>query len=46
MGGTCSMHEGVKNYLNFWLENCGEDNHFQDVGTNGRKVLKWNLKLD
>jgi hypothetical protein len=42
MGGACSLHGGVKNYV--WLKGLKERDHSQDLGINGRIMLIWMLR--
>jgi hypothetical protein len=42
MGGTCSAHGEVR--TQFWLENLEGRGHSDDVGVDGRTILKWILR--
>jgi len=44
MGRACGMHGTREMHTIFWLENLKGRDHFEDLGTDGRIILKWILK--
>jgi hypothetical protein len=43
MGGACSAHGIDKKTLKFSLENLKGRDHLEDLGADGRVILKWML---
>jgi len=45
MGGACNAFWGEKKCIQgFWWGNLRERNHFEDLGVEGKIILKWTLK--
>lgn len=40
-GGIGSIHESKYIYTTFWLESLKEGDHLEDIGIDGKKILKW-----
>jgi len=43
MGGACSSY-GAEVHIRFWLGDLRERDKLQDLGVDGRIILKWLLK--
>jgi len=40
MGGACSIYGGEEVYTGFWWGTLRERDHFEDIGVDGRVILK------
>ena len=41
MGGVCSTYGGREVYIRFWQGNLRENDHLEDLGVDGRIMLRW-----
>jgi hypothetical protein len=44
LGGACGFGEPGEVYTEFWWGNLRERNNFEDIGIDGRLILKWAFK--
>jgi len=44
MGGTCGIYGGRRRVYTFWFGNLREADHLEDLGVDGRIILKLILK--
>jgi hypothetical protein len=45
MGRACSGQEEMRNSTKFWLESLKGRDHSEDLGVDGRIILKWTLGI-